>query len=356
MHPILANPARLRLYLISWVPMEVLLTWGAYGSGVMTLPETLSFILPLLTLYSLFCLSSWYLCNIMPLSRTAPGKLVVNHFAAASAMGAFWVLLAVAWAWALSRFFPAFDTRIERFYPLFYVAGVLLYLLTVALHYLLSSVESSQQAQTLARESQLKALKMQVNPHFLFNSLNSISALAVADGKRAREMCIKLSDFLRTTLQLGDRESIPLQEERALCLNYLEVERVRFGSRLTIEQSIDEACGQCHVPSLIVQPLVENAMKHGISGISDSGIVRIEARCGKGILVIRVSNAYDPEYQPRKGSGIGLVNVRQRLHARYGDQGKLEVARETSNTGFPLFRAEIRMPCGDTPANLADSH
>lgn len=322
----------------------------------MTLPETATFVLPLLAIYSLFCLSSWYLCNIMPLSRTAPMKLVLNHFAAASAMGAFWVLLAVAWAWTLTRFFPQFDTRIEPFYALFYVAGVLLYLLTVALHYLLSSVESSQQAQTLARESQLKALKMQVNPHFLFNSLNSISALSVADGKRAREMCIKLSDFLRTTLQLGDRESIPLSEEIALCLNYLEVERVRFGSRLNIEQSIDEACGHCHVPSLIVQPLVENAMKHGISGISENGTVRMEVRCGKGTLLIRVSNPYDPEYQPRKGSGIGLVNVRQRLEARYGEQGKLEVSRDTSNPDSPLFRAEIRMPCGDDPAKSADSH
>jgi len=105
-----------------------------------------------------------------------------------------------------------------------------------------------------------------------------------------------------------------------------------------------------------VQPLVENAMKHGISGLSDSGVVRIEVRCGKGTLAIRVSNAYDPEYQPRKGNGIGLVNVRQRLHARYGEQGKLEVSRDTSNPEFPLFRAEIRMPCQEPPENLADSH
>ncbi len=117
--------------------------------------------------------------------------------------------------------------------------GVLLYMLAVALHYVLLSVESSREAETreheartLAREAELKALKAQINPHFLFNSLNSIAALATVDGVRAREMCIKLSDFLRSTLKLGEQTSISLKDELALVKAYLDVEQVRFGARL----------------------------------------------------------------------------------------------------------------------------
>jgi two-component system, LytTR family, sensor histidine kinase AlgZ len=342
MHPILANQARLRLYLLAWIPFDLFLIYWPYSAGAFGLAEGAAFVIPLLTVLSFLTLSSWYLCAALPLSRTSPFKLVINTFAAASAMGAFWVLIAIAWASALAHlFFPELDTRMERFYPLYYFTGVLLYLLGVALHYLISSIETSQQAQTLARESQLRALKMQINPHFLFNSLNSISALTLADSSRAREMCIKLSDFLRTTLQLGDREVIPLSEELALCLNYLEVERVRFGSRLTIEQRIDEGCGHCEVPSLIVQPLVENAVKHGISGVLEGGTVTLDVRYSGEILRIRVTNPYDPEYQPAKRNGIGLRNIRQRLEARYGDRARLELEPLTGN----IYKAELRLPC-----------
>ena len=340
MHPILANRERLRLYLLAWLPFDIALIYWPHAAGALGLLESTAFVLPLLILYSFLTLSSWYLCRTLPLARTSPIKLVVNHFASASAMGAFWVLLAIAWAWVLTRIFPGLETRVEPFYPLYYLAGVLLYLLGVALHYLLSSVETSQKAETLARDSQLLALKMQINPHFLFNSLNSISALTIADGARAREMCIKLSDFLRTTLQLGDREVIPLREELALCLNYLEVERVRFGKRLQIEQRIDESCGDCEVPSLIVQPLVENAVKHGISGLVEGGTITFDVRVKSGLLRIRVTNPYDPTYQTPKRNGIGLRNIRQRLEARYGDRARLELDAGDGD----LYRAEIRLP------------
>lgn len=341
MHPILANRGRLRLYLLAWIPFHLFLIYWPYSAGAFALLEGAAFVVPLLTVFSFLTLSSWYLCNALPLARTSVFKLAVNHFASASAMGAFWVLLAIAWAWLLGYlFFPGLDARAERFLPLYYFTGVLLYLLGVALHYLISSIETSQQAQTLARESQLRALKMQINPHFLFNSLNSISALTVADGARAREMCIKLSDFLRTTLQLGEREVIPLHEELALCLNYLEVERVRFGNRLTIEQRIDEGCGHCAVPSLIIQPLVENAVKHGISGMLDGGTVTLDVRCSGDILRIRVTNPYDPDYQTAKRNGIGLRNIRQRLDARYGDRARLELDQIEGN----IYRAELRLP------------
>src|SRR6185436_18911903 len=112
------------------------------------------------------------------------------------------------------------------------------------------------------------------NPHFLFNCLNSISALTASDAARAREVCVRLSEFLRNTLGLGERESIPWKEELELARTYLEVERVRFGARLQVEMDVDDACVECKVPPLVLQPLVENAIKHGIATLVEGGTVR----------------------------------------------------------------------------------
>ena len=116
---------------------------------------------------------------------------------------------------------------------------------------------------------------------------------------------------------------------------------IRFGSRLAIEQRIDEGSGDCEVPSLIVQPLVENAVKHGISGLLEGGTVTLDVRSSGDILRIRITNPYDPEYQPAKRNGIGLRNIRQRLEARYGDRARLELEPQEGN----IYRAELRLPC-----------
>jgi two-component system sensor histidine kinase AlgZ len=342
MHPILSKRAHLGLYLLSWIPIGLALVYWPVATGHLNGWESLAVVFPPLIIYAFLCLSPWYLCQIFPLGRTAGHRLIVNHTAAAAVASGMWLITFIAHTNTLARL-NGMETIVARFRHLwapFYFVGVLLYLLSVALHYLLTSVETSQKAQTLARESELKALKMQINPHFLFNSLNSISALTTVDGIRARQMCIKLSEFLRSTLNLGERESIPLAEEITLAKTYLEVEQVRFGKRLAVEQDIDEGCGNCVVPALIVQPLVENAIKHGISGMIEGGTVRLEVRCSNGNLRVRVSNPYDPESPSTKRNGIGLSNIRQRLAARYGDAARLMV-----DSADNVYTAEVWLPC-----------
>jgi len=224
---------------------------------------------------------------------------------------------------------------------------VLLYLMSVSLHYVLLAVESSreaetreQEARTLARESELKALKAQINPHFLFNSLNSISALATVDGARARDMCIKLSDFLRTTLKLGEKQRITLADELALARAYLEVEQVRFGARLKVEMDAEAACEHCIVPSLLLQPLVENAVKHGIAGLVEGGTIRIEARCGDGRLEFKIENPYDPDSPAASRHGLGLQNVRDRLRALYENRARVDAIAAGDH-----FMVDMELPC-----------
>jgi len=280
-------------------------------------------------------LSPWYSCRYLPLQPSGIPKLLLNHTSAA--------LVAAALAAGAANLAGVPGTQVT----LLFATATLLYLLAVALHYVLFSFQSSREAETreqearvLAREAELKALKAQINPHFLFNSLNSISALATIDGQRAREMCLRLSDFLRSTLNLAEKEMITLGQEMALAKTYLEVERVRFGERLRVEQTLATHCDACTVPSLILQPLVENAVKHGIAGLVDGGWILMGARCDDGLLHIVVENDFDPEARAASRNGVGLKNVRGRLQARYQNRGRL-----TTEVRDNRFCVALELPC-----------
>jgi LytS/YehU family sensor histidine kinase len=265
--------------------------------------------------------------------------------------------MAKGWASALASIeaFRGLDQQFVPDYPLLFASGVMIYLLAVALHYVLLSIEFSRemekreiQARVLARDSELKALKAQVNPHFLFNSLNSISALTSIDAGRAREMCILLADFLRKTLGLGEKGVIPLREELELVRSFLSVEKVRFGARISVEESVVPGALDCAVPPLLLQPLVENAVAHGISNLTEGGWIRVGVDCNgrvggddsqAGELRIEVENNFDPEMPRRRGHGVGLANVRQRLATRYGDRARFEARADGDR-----FRVEITLP------------
>jgi LytS/YehU family sensor histidine kinase len=224
--------------------------------------------------------------------------------------------------------------------------GVLLYLLSVAFHYVLITMEDSRRAEAqatearvLARDAELKALKAQVNPHFLFNSLNSISALTSIDASRARDMCVMLGDFLRLTLGLGEKTLVRFAEELELLQKYMAIEKVRFGERLKMSETIQEDSKACWLPPLLLQPLVENAVKHGIASLPEGGEVRLAAERQNGRLEIVVENSWDPEAPPRRSGGMGLKNVRHRLEARYGKDASLRV-----NTEGELFQVSLSLP------------
>ena len=191
----------------------------------------------------------------------------------------------------------------------------------------------------LAREAELRALRAQVHPHFLFNSLNSISALVSIDPLRAREMCVLLAEFFRKTLALGEKPGVTLEEELAVARAYLAIEAMRLGTRLSVEEGVDDAARACRLPPLLLQPLVENAIRHGIATCAEGGVLRIEARTDGQRMRISVENPFDPDAPPRPGVGVGLANVRRRLLASYGEH-----ARVVTERGEESFRVAISMP------------
>jgi two-component system sensor histidine kinase AlgZ len=350
MHPLIAGQRRLSLYLLAWTPLAFLVAYLLVMTAGLAWLEAVTLSVPLTLLYALICLAPWYMCRALPLGSTSILKILEYHSAAAAVAALTWIVAAKGLAVAMSRYaFADINQRFSPELPLLWGIGALVYVLSVALHYLLLSVESSKEAETreqealtLARESELKALKAQINPHFLFNSLNSISALATVDGQRARDMCIKLSDFLRTTLKLGEKQSITLADELALAKAYLEVEQVRFGARLRVEIDADAGCDHCVVPSLVLQPLVENAVKHGIAGLVDGGTIRLEAHCNDGRLQLRIENQFDPDSPSSSRHGLGLRNVRDRLRAIYENTARVDTTATSDR-----FVVELELPCAE---------
>ena len=325
MHPVFASRTSFLLYLTAWIPLGAMLGFVLSMAAPINWTESAAITAPVTLALALVCLSPWYSCRVLPLGPTPIWKLLTNHLLASLVLGGAVLLLARLIAAGFAGVFPGLDQRFQPAMPVLGAMTILLYLLAIALHYALLAVRSSRESEILARESELKALKAQINPHFLFNSLHSISALTTVDAARARDMCIRLSDFLRNSLKLGDRMTIPFREELALARNYLGVEQVRFGERLRVIEDIGEDCGDCDVPPLLVQPLVENAIKHGIATLVEGGEISMRARRLPDTLRFVIENPFDPEAPSTRRNGLGLANVRNRLEARYGNAARLEV-------------------------------
>jgi two-component system, LytTR family, sensor histidine kinase AlgZ len=350
MHPILNNRRRLQWYLVAWLPIASFVAWLIERSGMLTLLESAAIAYPMAAAYAFVCLSSWYVCRANPLHEATVARATGAVAAAAVLTSAVWVLAGRAWALLLDglSIFPDLGDRYsgQTAQGGLFFAGILVYFLTAAIHYLLLSIEESQIAekralelQVLAREAELRALRAQIDPHFLFNSLNSINALTLQDPAGARRMCLLLADFLRRSLQLGAKEKISFGDELQLAENFLDIEKVRFGERLEVSINVASTCHGCQVPPLIIQPLIENAVTHGIAPLIDGGTLKIEAQRDGSLLEIMLENPFDEDLN-KAGTGVGLKNVRERLKNMFGSEGRLDVEQEAN-----LFKVTLRMPC-----------
>lgn len=190
-------------------------------------------------------------------------------------------------------------------------------------------VERSEFQRALAA-SELQVLKMQIHPHFLFNTLHGISTLIDTDHSTAKAMVVKLSSLLRGTLEHGSSDLIPLCEELKFVREYLDLEKMRLGARLTVEWSIDPDTQHTLVPQLILQPLVENAVRHGIACSRDGGWVQVMSRRCHGDLELRIRNSIGGKRTP--GMGVGLKNTDARLRYLYSDEAAFSFAEASDHT------------------------
>jgi len=334
-HPLLESRTRFIIWWLTWLLLaagQSLLIHFVYGSKT-EVAITDGFVS--MFLFGLLGLAVWYPVRYM----LKIDNQIFSSFLNVILTGTLTILV-----WLVgSRFIVRLLVREKIDFEIFWhsvmvfraTAGILIFFLVILVYYLfLSSIRLAEKAkrqsqlETQVREGELKMLRSQINPHFLFNSLNSVSSLTVTDPLKAREMIVKLSDFMRYSLSSRNEQPVTLQNEMECLRLYLQIEKVRFGDRLVIEEDISPECLAALLPGMLLQPLYENAIKHGVYESTDRVNIVTEAKKINGVLEIKISNNYDDVIPSVKGTGTGLMNVYRRLELFYGKKASISTKKE----------------------------
>lgn len=226
------------------------------------------------------------------------------------------------------------------------ISGALLSIMWYNNEELKEKEQRRKEMEMMTREAELFKLRQQLQPHFLFNSLNSISALTVINPEKAREMIYSLSEFLRGTLKNEDSKWVALEEEFKYLELYLEIEKLRFGHRLETNFNYEQETLKTTIPTMLLQPVVENAIKFGLYDTLGSVTISIEANKDSNYLYITVTNPYDQETASGKGTGFGLSSLKRRLYLLYGRNDLLTTTAENR-----LFIVNLKIPQYDQGSN-----
>ncbi len=238
---------------------------------------------------------------------------------------------------------------LDSSFPWRIVSGMFYYSLFILVYYVVvyyqdiqHKIKEESTLKTLIKEVELNALKNQINPHFLFNSLNSVSSLTITSPERAQEMIIKLSEYLRYSLSNKEQQVTTLETELENIKLYLEIEKIRFGDRLSFQFNCDNASLKATIPAMILQPLFENAIKHGVYESVETVDVVFNVKLHQSNLNISLVNDFDPEAKKTKGEGIGLKNTRERLFLIYKKNDILRI-----NKAENKFIIDLNIPQND---------
>lgn len=348
MRPILSNLRR-----ILWIPPACLLAGILSAAilvrlGLAAWQNALFFAVPVLLIYGFIAASSYYVCRSLPMTKRN-FFLVSAVFGGASLISGFtWLGICLVWnklAQALGESWAGIEIT-RHLAIVLLIAAVVLYLLAILAHDVLLAFENLGAAEKraarstlLARDAELQVLRSQINPHFLFNSLNSISALTSIAPASAREMTLELANFFRLTLAFSEKTKIPLNEEINLCQHFLAIEKIRFGQKLQVQMTLDPLSLASLIPPMLLQPLIENAIKHGIRDLVEGGTIKILSIVRDGWLHISIQNPLDPQSTAMPGNGTGLKNLQARLASLYGDQ-----ARASWTKSPDRFLIELALP------------
>ena len=343
-HPILSNRVRLIVWWLVWILLasgQSLLFYYAFGKFI-----TISLVDSLISLliFSGIALSLWYPFRYFNSGEIKITSLITNLVASGALSITIWILLT---KFIMTSVIPEQENYLaywDETFPYRIGTGVFIYGLIILTYYLFVSLSNLSEKnakearlETLVKETELKMLRSQINPHFLFNSLNSISSLTITDPEKARDMVVKLSEFMRYALSRKDELPVSLQNELENLRLYLEIEKVRFGDKLITEETIGEDCLDIKIPVLLLQPLYENAVKHGVYESTESVKIITNAKLNNGYIEITISNNYEDSPSQKKGTGTGLLNVSRRLELYYGNQALIKSTKENGMYTVSLY-------------------
>lgn len=347
-HPLAANRISVILYLL--FPLIMGISQAFFNVYYQLLPlsfaitDGLTFGLVL----GILGLAIWYVVRYNDPEKSAIAQIIASHMAGAFVFTSIWMLAAGNIASILNHSL-LYDTYLKGLIAERAGAGIIFYALLVFTYYIYVYRERNREKQqqelewqNQVRNAQLSALKFQINPHFLFNSLNSVAALTLTNPGKAHEMVIALSEFMRYSLRNPKDEMVTLTVELRNIGLYLQIEKIRFGNKLQYRFEVDNACSDQLIPNLILQPIFENAIKYGVYESSAPSEIILEAIKRPDCMEIKITNDVDAESVPVKGEGVGLANVSNRLRLLYGSSRLLTTAQNQTQ-----FMVTIEIPDPD---------
>ena len=343
-NPLFKNIKYLGIYVFIWLLIMasyvVLVTYVGdnswYGAVADSITSNLS-----LAVLGLFV---WYSARYIDFEENSLFRFLAAHLVSGIILSVLWVLLVYTVLWYLPL--GSYRTFWLNTLPFRFLFGSLIYYLLIAFYYTIIYYTNFQEKLTkenelnnLVTRAEIKSLKFQINPHFIFNSLNSISALTSIDPERAKSMILKLADFLRYTLSNNDTQQNKLSEEIKNIKLYLEIEKIRFEDKFEYCEELENGCCDVNVPNMILQPLFENAIKHAVYETLDTVTLSLKCERKENYLNITLENNYDSGVKSKRGAGVGIDNIKKRLELIYGLKDLLKISKDKN-----IFRVNMHIP------------
>ena len=344
-NPILNSTKSIYLYFSFWLLVSIiyfsLLYFGLNGNITLSVTDSLVFNI----LLSGFGLAFWYPVRFMSLDAGIT-KTAINHLVAAILATTAWLAIGYSFIVYIVNLGTQFTNFFQSTLIWRFLLGILFYLLIISFYYIIIYYSNFKERavretelKNLVTEAELRNLKFQINPHFIFNSLNSMSALTAIDPDKAKSMILKLADFLRYTLANNEKQKNKLSEELKNIKLYLEIEKIRFEDKFEFVDEVSPECLSYEVPNMILQPLFENAIKHAVYETLSTVKLILKCNVENSYLVLSLSNNFEEELKPKKGAGIGLKNITNRLELIYGQKDLMKVEKENN-----IFRVTLFIP------------
>lgn len=348
-NPLLAT-RNLIFYLFIWITISVIHTFFLFNAANLSLIAAAQDSFIFNAFYMILGLGLWYPAKYLSIENTSNIRFAVQHVLAAVFSSALWLGLSSFILLIVLTPSPELRNFLLHTSGWRILTGIILYIIITSFYYLYIFYNSyneklikESELRTYAREAELKSLKYQINPHFLFNSLNSISSLTLIDPSKAREMTIKLSEYMRTTLSESEKQFHNLSEEIKNVRLYLDIEKVRFGDKFEYLEELEGGCTGVMIPPMILQPLLENAIKYGVYESLERVTIKLTCKKDNNYLKITVENNYDEETVTPSGEKIGIKNIQNRLFLIYHQDNLLVVESKGG-----IFKVNIFVPLGES--------
>lgn len=298
------------------------------------------------SIFALISIGLWFVVINSHLIEKLTIDLIITHISVLIIAIGLWIFLSTHILNSLYSDNNSYLLFLKKSFSVRIIIGVIYYILNILFFFFLKTIEQlkdkeerEKQINILLKNAELDALKSQINPHFLFNSLNSINALTQSDPAKASNMILKLSDYMRYSLNQSNDILTSLSNEISHIEKYLEIEKVRFGKKLNYSIEISDGCLEMDLPPVLLQPLFENAIKHGLYSLIEGFFIKINITNTNQILQIIMTNNFDSSYKSKETNGLGINNLTNRLLNIYGRIDLCQINKETN-----LFTITIKIP------------